>query len=51
MYSALYANLPSVVLHLKLAYKAYREAKVQAPEWRDEHNQSLIEAYVAEGQP
>ena len=38
VYSALHADLPSAVLQLKLAYKAYREAKVQAPDWRDEHN-------------
>ena len=49
MYSALYADLPSAVLQLKLAYKAYRVAKFQAPDWRDEHNQSLIDAYIAEG--
>ena len=42
MYSALYADLPSAVLELKLAYNAYREAKLQAPDWRDEHNQSLM---------
>ena len=51
VYSALYADLPPAVLQLKLAYKAYREAKLQAPDWRDEHNQSLIEAYIAERKP
>ena len=51
VYSALYADLPSAVLQLKLAYKAYREAKLQAPDWRDEHNQSLFDAYIAEGKP
>ena len=49
VYSSLYADLTSAVLQLKLAYKAYRKAKLQAPDWRDEHNQSLIEAYIAEG--
>ena len=50
MYSALYTDLPLAVLHLKLAYKSYREAKLQAPDWRNDHNQSLIDAYyIAEG--
>ena len=51
VYLALCADLPSAVLQLKLAYKSYREAKLQAPEWRDDHNQSLIDAYIAEGKP
>ena len=46
---AFHADLPSAVLQLMLAYRSYREAKVQAPDWRDEHNQSLIDAYIAEG--
>ena len=49
MHSAFYADLPSAVLQLKLAYKSYRDAKLQAPDWRDDHNQSLIDAYLAEG--
>ena len=51
VYSALYADLPSAELQLKLAYKSYRGAKLKAPDWRDDHNQSLIDAYIAEGTP
>jgi len=51
LYQGYYATLPSAVAHLKLAYSAYRKAKLLAPYWRDEHNISLIEALVAEGKP
>ena len=51
LYQGYYATLPSAVQHLKLAYSAYRKAKLLAPDWRDEHNLSLIEALVAEGKP
>jgi len=51
LYQDYYATLPSAVAHLKLAYSAYRKAKLLAPDWRDEHNLSLIEALVAEGKP
>ena len=35
VYSAFYADVPSVVLQLKLACRSYRDAKLQAPDWRD----------------
>ena len=50
IYSGFYADLPSAVLQLKLAYRSYRDAKLLAPDWRDEHNQSLIEALIADGE-
>ena len=50
IYSVFYADLPSAVLQLKLAYRSYREAKLLAPDWRDEHNQSLIKVLIAEVQ-
>ena len=51
IYSGFFADLSSAVLQLKLAYCSYRDAKLLASDWRDEHNQSLIEALVAEGEP
>ena len=49
IYSGFYADLPSAQLQLKLAYIAYGAAKMRALDWRDEHNQSLIDAMIAEG--
>ena len=51
MYSACHVDLPLAVLQLKLAYRSYSDAKLQAPDWRDDHNQSLIDPYIAEGKP
>ena len=51
IYLGFYTDLPSAQFQLKLAYRFYQAAKLWAPDWRDGHNQSLIEAQIAEGKP
>ena len=37
------------VLKLQEAFQTYYEVRKNAPAWRDEHNQSLVDELVAEG--
>ena len=51
IYTDFYADRPFAELQLKFTFRSYRDAKLRAPDWRDYHNQSLIDAYIAEGKP
>jgi len=45
LHSGFHVDLPTAISNLKAAYKLYRsEARPNAPQWRQDHQQSLIDA-------
>ena len=49
IYKGYHVGLEYAGLKLQEAYQNYYAARKNAPAWRDEHNQSLVDALVAEG--
>ena len=49
IYEGYHVGLEYASLKLQEAYQTYYEARNNAPAWRDEHNQSRVDALVDEG--